>query len=173
MATVFEMALKNYNRGLWTDDMLNTLLNKGKLTLDEYKEIVNALPQSADLDALKSAKIIQSKEMLEIYLLENPLTWIDGNKYSVTSEKQSLLTSQIALYQTAINAGQEYTLRWNTTGGECTEWTYENLVALALAIGAYVQPLVSYQQATEIAISNATTVEELDSIVIDYSSVSK
>ena len=52
MATIFELALKNYNRGLWTDDMLNTLLNKGKITLDEYKEIANALPVSADLEAL-------------------------------------------------------------------------------------------------------------------------
>lgn len=169
--TNFETAMKNYQRGLWTDNMLETLVNKSKLTLDEYKEIVGSIPTSADLDVLKANKIIESKEMLEVYLLENPLTWVDGNTYSVTMEKQSLLTSQLALYKSVTELNQEYPLTWNTTGGECTEWTYDNLLALALAIGAYVKPLVAYQQSIEIAINNTTTVEELDSIVIDYSSV--
>ena len=40
--TNFEMAKKNYERGLWTDTMLQTLVKKGKLTSDEYKEIVGS-----------------------------------------------------------------------------------------------------------------------------------
>lgn len=121
-----------------------------------------------DLDAIKEEKVAGTKADLKTYLAEHPLTWTDGNQYSVTEEKQSLLTSQLALYQTATAAGQPYTLRWNTTGGVCTEWTYENLVALALAIGAYVQPLVSYQQEKEVEIMACESVEAVDTVVIDY-----
>lgn len=169
--TNFEIALKNFSRGLWSDDMLTKLVNKNKLTMEEYKEIVGALPATADLASIKIAKVIESKEALEIHLIENPLTWVDGNKYNVTAEKQSLLTSQLALYQTAVAAGQPYELKWNTTGGECTVWEYENLVALALAIGQYVQPLVSYQQAKEVEIMACETVEEIDSIVVNYATM--
>lgn len=34
-----EMALRNYARGLWTDDMLAKLVAKGKITAAEYEEI--------------------------------------------------------------------------------------------------------------------------------------
>lgn len=123
------------------------------------------------LDENKAARIAQSKQGLADYLAAHPLTWTDGQSYSVTAEKQSLLTSQIALYQTAQSAGQPYTLRWNPTGGECTEWTIADLSALALAIGAYVQPLVSYQQAKEVEINACTTPEELAAVVVDYAAV--
>ena len=121
-----------------------------------------------DLNTIKSEKVAKSKAALKTYLEENPLTWTDGNQYNVTEEKQSLLTSQLALYQTAITAGQPYTLKWNTTGGVCTEWAYEDLAALALAIGAYVQPLVSYQQTKEVEIMNCETAEDVEAVVIDY-----
>lgn len=166
--TNVEIAKRNYDRGLWSDDMMVNVLNKGKITMDEYKEIVGAIPATADLETIKAAKVMDSKDTLEVYLIEHPLTWTDGNQYSVTEEKQSLLTSQLALYQTATAAGQPYTLRWNTTGGVCTEWTYENLAALAIAIGAYVQPLVSYQQSKEVEIMACESVEAVDAVVIDY-----
>lgn len=37
--TNFDLAKKNYDRGLWTDDMLRKLVAKGKLTAEQYKEI--------------------------------------------------------------------------------------------------------------------------------------
>ena len=96
------------------------------------------------------------------------MTWVDGNTYSVTSEKQSLLTSNLALYQIALAAGQPFKLTWNTTGEECKEWTYENLAVLALAIGTYVKPFVSQQQEIEVAIRKCTTDKEIDDVVIKY-----
>ena len=125
---------------------------------------------NAQLNKAKENKIAQSKAMLAEYLELHPLTWVDGNEYSVTQEKQSQLTSNIALYQIAVAAGQPYELKWNTTGDVCTVWTIENLSALALAIGAYVQPLVSYQQTTEVAIKECQSMTELEAIDIDYDS---
>jgi hypothetical protein len=37
--TIKEMAKKNYERGLWTIEMLDRLVEVGKLTAIEFKEI--------------------------------------------------------------------------------------------------------------------------------------
>lgn len=38
----FDIAKKNYDRGLWTDDMLARLVDRGKLTQEEYNIITKA-----------------------------------------------------------------------------------------------------------------------------------
>lgn len=137
---------------------------------EKWKESI-APDKQEELGNLKAEKILQSKTDLATFLANNPLTWIDKNQYSVTSEKQQQLTSKIAVAQMAQQAGQPYTLTWNTTGDVCQEWTLENLVALAFAIDAYVTPLVSYQQEKEVEIKNCETAEDVNAIEIDYSSV--
>lgn len=37
--TAFDMAKKNYDRGLWTVEMLVALVGKGKLSAPEYEAI--------------------------------------------------------------------------------------------------------------------------------------
>lgn len=122
----------------------------------------------AILDEVKEDKIAQSKEDLKDFLANNPMQWLDGKYYSVTSEKQSLLTSNLALYQVSTAAGQPFKLTWNSTGEECSEWTYANLCALALAIGAYVKPFVSKQQEIELDIKDCSTKAEVEAIEIKY-----
>ena len=126
------------------------------------------VPPSADISAEKLAKIEESKTKLAEWLANNPLLYSDGKYYSVTEEKQSLLNSNIASYERAKALGIEYPLKWNSTGEECTEWTYESLVTLSLTIAAYVSPKVSKQQSIEIAIKSCETAEELDKVVISY-----
>ena len=120
------------------------------------------------LSPLKMAKIEESKTKLAEWLANNPLLYSDGKYYSVTEEKQSLLNSNIASYERAKALGIEYPLKWNSTGEECTEWTYTDLVTLSLTIAAYVAPKVSKQQSIEIAIKSCETAEELDKVVISY-----
>lgn len=40
MTKNFDIAKKNYERGLWTKEMIANLTEKGKITETEYKEIV-------------------------------------------------------------------------------------------------------------------------------------
>lgn len=129
--------------------------------------------EEQSLEPIKNNKISESKTALSEYLASHPLQWSDGKYYSVTSEKQALLTSNLALYQISASAGQPFKLTWNSTGDECIEWAYEELAALALAIGTYVKPFVSHQQELEIAIKACTTMEELDAIEINYDPVLK
>ncbi len=135
----------------------------------EFVENPNCPPERT-LDGMKSTKVAESKTALATYLASHPMTGTDGKQYSVTQEKQSLLTSQLALYSVSVSAGGTYTLRWNSTGEECTEWAYADLAALALAIGAYVQPFVSKQQELEVLIKACASKAELKAIIIDYGS---
>lgn len=138
-----------------------------KATQEELDQEFNEL-QNKNLDSIKSNKISQSKKLLAKYLEFNPLTYTDGKQYSVTAEKQNLLTSALTRYQLAQSAGITADLKWNATGEECIVWEYNNLASLALAIAAYVEPLVAKQQNIEISINACTTVDEVNNIVIEY-----
>ena len=124
--------------------------------------------QEKSLEECKEEKIALSKLMLSEWLANNPMLYSDGNYYSVTEEKQSLLNSNLASYERATAAGIPYPLKWNSTGAECTEWEYADLIALSLSIAAYVAPKVSTQQAMEVQIRACETKEEVDSVVISY-----
>lgn len=138
-----------------------------------HEIVVDEEEMKAKVAAAVKLKITESKTALAEYLASHPLQWTDGKYYSVTSEKQALLTSNLSLYQLAVSNGHSFTLKWNTTGDECTVWKYDDLAALALAIGTYVQPFVSRQQELELAIKACTTTEELNAIEINYDPVLK
>lgn len=125
-----------------------------------------------DLEPIKTRRIAQSKADLETYLAEHPLQWTDGEYYSITAEKQNQLTSKIMAATMAQTMSTDYTLTWNSTGEVCKEWTLQDLSALAFAIDARVTKLVGYQQAQEVAMRNAETLDELNAIVVDYDAVS-
>lgn len=125
-------------------------------------------PLPVDINGKKLTKIEESKVKLSQWLLNNPLLYTDGKYYSVTEEKQSLLNGNLASYERATKAGIDYPLKWNSTGEECTEWSYDDLIVLSLSIAAYVAPKVSIQQALEVKIKECETLEELEEVVISY-----
>ena len=127
--------------------------------------------QAEQLAARKVERIAESKAQLSDYLLCHPMQWTDGQYYAITAEKQQQLTSKIMSATLAAQTGTPYSLTWNATGEECQAWTLENLTALAFAIDARVTSLVSYQQAQEVAMQAASTLEALEAIPVDYDSV--
>lgn len=120
------------------------------------------------LEDYKTEKIAESKVKLSEWFENNPYLHTDGNYYSVTEEKQSLLNSNLASYERATQAGIEYDLKWNSTGQPCKSWSYTDLLTLSLNIAAYVAPKVSKQQLLEVQIRNCETMEDIDAVVIDY-----
>lgn len=127
--------------------------------------------QAARLAARKVERIAESKAQLSDYLLCHPMQWTDGQYYAITAEKQQQLTSKIMSATLAAQTSTPYSLTWNATGEECQAWTLENLTALAFAIDARVTSLVSYQQAREVEMRDASTLEALEAIPVDYDSV--
>lgn len=134
---------------------------------DPDQESYDAAMESANplLGAIE-ARIAQSKEDLATYLETHPITWTDGEQYSITAEKQAQLTGTVVAAQAD---GQPP--EWNSTGGVCREWDVAELTALAVAIKNRVKALVKYQQTQEVAMRNAASREELDAISVDYDSV--
>ncbi|MBQ2823094.1 MAG: hypothetical protein IJF18_00770 [Oscillospiraceae bacterium] len=122
----------------------------------------------SSLQFKKESLIAESKLKLAEWLNDNPMLYSDGNYYSVTEEKQTLLNSNLTSYERAESAGIAYPLKWNSTGEECVEWAYDDLVGLSLAIAAYVAPKVAAQQAAELEIKACETAEQLEKVVIDY-----
>lgn len=139
----------------------------GEFFYPVYEPTIPSVDNS-NLDELKANKIAESKTKLTEWLENNPLQFTDGKYYSVTAEKQALLNSNLASYERARDAEIPYPLKWNSTGDECTEWTYANLVSLSLAIAAYVAPKVSQQQEIELKINACETIEDLNKIEIVY-----
>lgn len=140
---------------------------------NEQEELIDIeiLEDPTKLNKLKAEKIVQTKQQLFNYLQNSPLQFVDGKLYSVTADKQTLLANALQVYQMKVQTGLPATLKWNATGEECIEWTVENLSMLALAIANYVEPLVAKQQALEVKIRNANTLEAIEQIEINYETV--
>ncbi|MBO5208477.1 MAG: hypothetical protein J6B68_03940 [Lachnospiraceae bacterium] len=129
-------------------------------------------PYVPTLEEVKTGRIMESKMLLADYLEKNPLvSTCHGEKegiYSVTEEKQTLMMSQYMTYTIEKQIVGGATLTWNETGKSCEVWTEEEFLQLIMEIKAYVYPLVSAQQTLEEQINACTTVEEVNSIIIDY-----
>ena len=151
------------------DEYISLLAQSNKSIEKTVNEITyNVDETTLSVDELKEYKINVSKKLLSDWLSNHPYLYSDGNYYSVTEEKQALLNSNLASYERAKAAGIDYTLKWNSTGEECVEWEYKDLLELSLTIAAYVAPKVSIQQSIEVAINNCSTIEEINAIVINY-----
>ena len=121
-----------------------------------------------EIEAHKTKRIQESKILLAKWLNDNPMLYTDGKYYSVTEEKQALLNGNLSSYERATKAGIEYPLKWNSTGEECIEWSYDDLLTLSLSIAAYVVPKVTKQQNIELVIKACETMDEINAVVIDY-----
>lgn len=150
---------------LTVEDGVVTAIKGNDEAYQAYLESI-APDAEAALAEAKDRRIQQSKDDLEAYLEAHPLTWTDGNQYSITREKQNQLMGTIAAAQID---GQPP--EWNTTGGVCRAWDLAELCALAVAIKDRVKALVKYQQAKEVAMREAQTMEELEAVVVDYDTV--
>ena len=130
-------------------------------------QIEETLRQNKNISMYQDQAIEESKYNLQYFLENNPLTWIDGQQYTVTQDKQALLTSQMALYMIDPNTA----LHWNAQGQPCTVWEPQNLAALAKAIEEYVRPYITYQQQKEVEMRACGTVEELDQVIVNYNTL--
>ena len=144
--------MDGFPRYRWTDD-----------------SIVERTEEELEADRLpirKEQKIQKRKADLEAYLLSHTLQWTDGETYSITEEKQNQLMGTLMAAQLDGKKPE-----WNTSGGVCREWELAELTGLAVAIKDRVKALVKYQQTKEVMMNKAKTLEELNSIIVNYDEV--
>lgn len=140
---------------------INEYISKEWITKEDINKYLNN-----DIEVIKKIKIAKSKDNLDKYLKSHPYQWVDNEYYSITKNKQNQLIS------TLLNAQIDNEKpEWNTTGGVCKQWDIEKLKALNLAIKNRVKVLVKYQQQKEIEINDCETLDELNSIVINYDEI--
>ncbi len=147
-----------------------------KLAQEQIQELINVqilINNSIyPLNDVKQAYINLSKTLLEEYLSNNPLkSDVHGEDkyYSVTSQKQTLLTEEILVCEMAAKNNLDYTPTWNATGEIATnDWTIEELQQLAYEITMYVKPLILQQQIIETQLKECQSVEEILNIKISY-----
>lgn len=130
-------------------------------------------PSQMDLDTLKEYLVDKSKENLEAFLEQNPITSSCHQNtpavYTITFDKQTQLNSAIALCKIHEQLGDSYTPSWNCHNGQCTyDWTKTELVKLAIEIEAFVKPYISKQQSMESQIRNASTKEDAQAVSITF-----
>lgn len=153
---------------------------KGK-SVDDYEAIQNSdyeppvieiEDEKTKFEGLRTNQIEISKKNLADYLGDNPLLsyakYEDGEYYTVTQEKQLMLTDRLLKYAMFnVNAKNSYTLYWNATGKPSEVWSYEELLRLSKDIEGYVRPLVELQQQVELEINKCETVDQILSINVN------
>lgn len=141
----------------------------------EKVAVLTATPDPSKMELNEAIEYLanDSKNQLGTYLENHPITsTVHGGveaKYSITREKQNMLTSMILMTEMAKQSGLEYTPSWNATNEPCTyDWTVEELQTLAVQIESTVRPLISLQQTIESNIRKASTVEEAIAAAVNY-----
>ncbi|WMJ88850.1 hypothetical protein [Anaerocolumna sp. MB42-C2] len=162
---------------MWVEIPEGKYINRIDTLITPHQPIywdINSLDlDTCTIEELKAYQIAKSKENLEAYLENNPVTskchgGIKKN-YSITKEKQSLLTQMILITQVAIQAGIDYQPSWNAQGEPCTyDWTLAELQQLAFEAEAVVRPLVSKQQTIEAHINTAKTKDDVMIVNIEF-----
>ena len=146
--------------------------NESVYVVEETKYNGDPPTQDDIINIKKSQLVNQSKMELSTYLASNPLVSTCHNDksgtYSITSDKQSLMTSNYLSYMISKQLGLDTTITWNESGKECEIWTEQEFLTLIAETTAYVKPLVKKQQEYEVAINACTTLEELEMINIAY-----
>ena len=127
------------------------------------------------LSEVRKYKISESKDLLKEYLEGHPIAsdchgGVTGT-YSITEEKQSLMTSQYTSYKVEQTFNPDAVLKWNETGKTCEVWIEEEFLQLVLEVKYRVEPLVEYQRQYEKTVNECNTKEEVLAVELDYDSV--
>ncbi len=135
----------------------------------KYEEQSNSFVNRYTLEEAKYLKQEENKTKLADYLAAHPLKWTDEKEYGITQEDQSEINLKLSQYQNAVSSGVEApALEWHARHEENIPWSAEQLIALSTAINEAVYPLYHKMQQYKTTIFNATSIEELNAIELEY-----
>lgn len=159
------------------EDVAEIFKNYKNLTDYEKLELLgefNLTPYQKSLDEIKAEKIEKTRTSLATYLENNPLmTDCHSNKtgiYTITEAKQNMFTSKYTAHMALVASGIEDTMTWNEQGKPCEPWTDEECVVFIGQWSTITTALVKHQQDMEVAINECKSTDEVNEIIIDYSS---
>lgn len=129
-------------------------------------EIANLQDPRTLLD-VQSTRHAANCAALADYLSAHPITWTDGEKYSVTLDDQQLMLLNLSTYKMGLTSE----LKWNSHTKKCRVFTEEEFGLLTAAIDAFVRPRVERCQDYKEQIFQAQTIQEVEAITFDYENI--
>ena len=120
----------------------------------------------ADIEATKPPLEVHQKDgilqthMILVEVLQVPIEH-KSRRFTVTKEKQNLLSAQLGLFGLNSQAGIPMELSWNATGEVCEPWEFPALLELANAMAGYVEPLAQMQREAEVRIKHSKNEREV------------
>ena len=124
----------------------------------------------ADIEAMKPPLEVHQKDgiiqthTILVEALQVPIEH-GGRRFTVTKEKQNLLSAQLGLFGLNKQAGIPMELSWNATGEVCEPWEFPALLELANVIAGHVEPLAQMQREAEVRIIHAKNEQEVQNHV--------
>lgn len=135
------------------------------------RQLDNTVNPAKVLASYKVAKVSELKNNLKLFLktasIESDCHG-DTKQYSVSSEKQQLLSALIQKKQYAEENGITFEAYWNARGEVSEPYTLEELQQLSMEIYSFVQEYVIKEQQREQEINACCSQVDVDSIVITF-----
>lgn len=124
-------------------------------------------PDTRTLEDVQSAHQAANCDALAVYLAAHPITWTDGELYSVTEADQQ----RMLMYFSTYSMGLREKLEWNSHTKKCRAFTTEEFMQLCAAINSFVAPRVKKCQEYKERIFAAQTIQEVEAITFDFDDV--
>lgn len=162
---VYDLAFKN--KKIWTIGMLQNLVSKGKLTVDEYVLLTNSSPEDLipSLPTIKESKL----EELSYECEQTIIAGIDVNTtvglehFSLEIPDQIEITNQ---YNKVVLGAPSVLYHADGDGGNCRLFSAEEMTALANAALEHVTYHRTYFNELKALVNRSTTIEEVN--VVTY-----
>ena len=121
------------------------------------------------LAKMKDEKQELNKLLFAKFLNDHPLLYKDNKYYGVTLEDQTEISLNLTQYKIQVEAGLDNPiLEWHAAHEASSEWSYDDLTALSVAINQYIYPWFKKMQEYKTLIFSSMTKEELADIKIIY-----
>lgn len=117
----------------------------------------------------KDAKQEENNTKLAEFINSHPITWTDGKQYGITSDDQTEIRNAMEAYRAAVECGIENpTLKWHAVNEPFTDWVYEDLQKLYVAIYNEANKWVAVNSEYKTAIYACESTADLNAIEIRY-----
>lgn len=161
--TIYEMAKKNYNRKLWTDDMLANLVSKAKLTVAEYEEITGG-----EIEDPTATSTIIAKKLNELSAAcENTISnGVDVTLADGTTEHFSLedtdQTNIESIFNAVVLGATEYP--YHADDEACKMYSSADIISIYVAAKTLVTYHTTYFNSLKQWVNRLETAAEVQAI---------
>lgn len=163
MQNVFELAKKNYGR-TWTIEMLQTLVSKGKLTVNEYVSLTDSSQEDLipSLDIIKASKLNELSTACEEAIAEgiDVTTSLGAEHFSLEITDQLDINNQIG----KIIAGAAE-VPYHADGKICRMFSAEEMTSLGDRVETFITYNRTYFNYLKAYVLSLKSIVEVNSVV--------